>query len=324
MWMDSKTNTSTLSIVSTLFMRPEFVSELLERITKTVSGLGFSNYEIILIDDACPLGSGDQARKFLNTYSSLRVVTLSRNFGQHSAIIHGLSISSGDFVFLLDGDLDEDPELLNRFWDEMLRKPVEVVFGYQDRQRRGFLDRVLGNFGYWMLNRFSDFRITPNMLNARLMSRKYVDALMSFEEKSPFLAAMWESVGFEKTGIKCQKHSRASSSYSFLARLNFFFRGVTYSSTKLASLISWLGVLMFTFGNVVLIASFFQWVQGVSLPGWTSTVGSIWSLSGTIMFSIGVLAHYLKIIILETKNRPLVIVDKDSGSTVRKPRASGR
>src|ERR1700736_2509099 len=130
-----------LSIVTTLYMSEPYLVEFHRRVRSTAEKIT-SDVEVIFVGDGPPDGSLDMALSLLSRDSDLRVIELSRNFGHHKAIMTGLAHATGDLVFLIDSDLEEDPELLTRFYERLAKGDCDVVFGVQEARRGGLVERV--------------------------------------------------------------------------------------------------------------------------------------------------------------------------------------
>lgn len=308
-----------LSVVATLYKSPEAIPELVDRITAVCAKIAHDDYEIILVDDCCPQGSGRIAEELVPRFPSLKVISLSRNFGQHKAVMTGLKKSVGDWTFVMDGDLDEEPEWLEHFWESELRQSHDVVFGYQPNSRRGPVDMVLGNAAYFLINRFSDFEIPRNMVTARIMTRNYVDALVAHRDQVPWLAGLWVATGFRQAGIEVVKHRLAKTSYGLRAKLWQLILSSTSFSTKPVEFITGLGASTFIVGLVIAAVSVVRWSTGAVLEGWTSLLISLWLLGGTILLALGVMSHYLSIIVNEVKPRPYVVIRRETSGADERP-----
>ena len=160
-----------LSIVTTLCYSPDYVNEFYERVSKEAKKIT-DDYEIIFVDDG---SSDDSLQKAVALYEKdikVKVIELSRNFGHHKAIMTGLSYAQGDFVFLIDSDLEEEPELLGKFWAEMQKDDtVDVVYGVQKKRKGGWFERWSGEIYYKIVNKLGNMTIPKNIITARLMKK---------------------------------------------------------------------------------------------------------------------------------------------------------
>src|SRR5262249_781004 len=157
----------------------------------------------------------------------VKVVDLSRNFGQHKAMMTGLEHAGGELVFLVDCDLEEDPELLGVFHAEMLRSEADVVYGVQEQRQgsafkrysRAPFSKVLG----WLVSS----PVPANPLTARLMTRRYVKSLLLHRERELYMAGLWALTGFKQVPVPAHKHCRGGSSYGLIKKLSMVVNAIT-------------------------------------------------------------------------------------------------
>jgi putative glycosyltransferase len=237
---------------------------------------------------------------------------LSRNFGHHKAIMTGLEYAKGDLVFLIDVDLEEPPEILGPFFEALNKENVDAVYGVQAPRHGPWLTRMLANLFYWIFEILSDFRIPPHSLTARLMTRRYVDELVRHKEHLSNLIGLWELTGFKQAALGVRKNPfKGTTTYTFRRRLAEAFYAITAFSSKPLRLIAYLGLLvtaLSAIAAIVLVIGYF--VFGISTTGWTSLIVSISLFSGLILFCQGIIAAYLAVIFIETKNRPYTVIRK--------------
>lgn len=298
-----------LSIVTTLYKSSQFVEEFYSRVKEVVSEIT-NDYEIIFVNDGSPDNSLDIVVRLFENDSRIVVVDLSRNFGHHKAIMAGLRFAQGDYIFLIDIDLEEEPELLTEFWCAGKNEnDIDVVYGVQVARKGNFFEQLSGKVFYFLFNKLSSYSIPENLLTARLMKKRYVDALLEHQEREVFLAGLFTITGFNQLSIKVVKHGSSSSSYTLRLRISLFVNAITsFSDIPLK--------LIFINGLFITCCSLFYVVYlickavfyGVTVPGWTSVIASVWLLGGVILFSVGVVAVYISKIFIETKRRPSVLV----------------
>ena len=176
---------ASLSIITTVYKSERYVHEFYERSRKVLQRLGISQYEFIFVDDGSPDNSLDEALKLHDQDRRVSVIQLSRNFGHHKAIMTGLAHAAGDFVFLIDVDLEEDPELLERMWAETQKdKSIDVVYGVQETRKGKFFERWSGLLFYWAFNWLADgTKVEKNFCTIRLMKRNYEIGRASCRER---------------------------------------------------------------------------------------------------------------------------------------------
>ncbi len=297
-----------LSIVTPLYRSAPHLEEFCRRASATAEHLGLG-HEIILVDDGSPDESAATALAIRGQDRRVKLVVLSRNFGQHKAMMTGLRHAKGRLVFLLDSDLEEPPELLGRFLAEMDAKGADVVFGVQERRKGGWFERLSGDVFYRVFRWLSDCPVPANLITARLMTRPYVRALLRHRDREVFLAGLWAITGFRQVPVFVAKASKGSSSYNVARKTAMVVNAITSFSQRPLLAIFQLGCLILVISgsaglNLLVRRIFFQ----EYLAGWPSLIISIWFLGGLTIFSLGIMAIYLAKVFSETKRRPYTIV----------------
>jgi putative glycosyltransferase len=297
-----------LSIVTTMYRSAAFINEFHKLSSEVAAGLT-SSYEIIFVNDGSPDDSLNIACALVEADPHVRVIDLSRNFGHHRAIMVGLEHSRGQKVFLIDSDLEEDPLSLTEFFAEMMRTNAEVVYGVQ-KTRKGNLIRNLGGAWFWsFFNIISEVKVTPNMITSRLMSRRYIDALLRFRERDLFLAGIFALVGFKQIPLTVKKGVREGTTYTVRKRFALLVNATTSFSNRPLVLVFYFGLAISLASGIaaaILIAR--TLFYGDYLIGWPSVIVSIWLLAGITIFCIGLIGIYLAKVFQEVKERPLSII----------------
>lgn len=305
-----------LSVVSSLYRSGPHLGEFIRRIKAVLAGMGLS-YEIVLVNDGSPDNALDVAVELQSKDSSIRVVDLSRNFGHHKAMMTGLAYARGERVFLIDCDLEEEPELLPVFWERLTQAAgLDVVYGVQEARKGGWIERVSGDLFYTVFNLLSSTPIPRNLTTCRLMTRRYVDALLKFTEREMLMAGLWQITGFHQAPQTIEKKSRGQTSYSWRRKLGILVNSITSFSDKPL-------ILIFNMGLVISAVSLFfvlrivyrKTVYGIPVEGWSSLIASVWFIGGLSIFCLGVIGIYLSKIYVETKRRPYTIVRQIFEST---------
>lgn len=298
-----------LSIVGTLYQSAPYVKEFCERIAEQAQSIVGQDYEIVLVNDGSPDNSCELALMAQKNDPRIRVVDLSRNFGHHPAILTGLGLSRGDYVFLIDTDLEEPPETLSEFWDIFHKNGnVDVVAGMQIQRLGSFGERVMGRLAWRFFSSLSSTEIPVNTLTARLMSRRYLDALSQYNEKVSFLDALTVDVGFRQVYIPIQKSDTGQSTYTFRHKMNLLFNGITAYSTKPLLLTIAVSGVLATFTFLVGLYALIMGLLGAALPGWASTVFLVSAATTIITFLQGMNGLYVAHIFSEVKNRPRTVI----------------
>jgi len=298
-----------LSIVATLYQSAAHIHEFHQRASAVAQELVGDDYEIILVNDGSPDNSLDLAIQLAKNDGHLVVVDLSRNFGHHKAMLTGLSHAKSEQIFLIDSDLEEEPEWLLEFERQIESDSCDVVYGVQVKRKGGWFERISGWLFYKIFNLLTDTKVPENMVTARLMTRRYLDALLLHEEREVSIGGLYVITGFQQSPVTVQKYSRSQSTYSFAHKIAVMIDSVTSFSNKPLISIFYIGliILIVAGGNVVFLV--IHWAIYETVPsGYTSVMASIWLLGGLIIMLIGVVGIYLSKVFTETKQRPTSIV----------------
>lgn len=298
-----------LSIVATLYQSAPYIKEFYERASLASKQLAAEDYEIILVNDGSPDNSLGLAVLLTESDPNVTVIDLSRNFGHHKAMMTGLMHSRGDLIFLIDSDLEEEPEWLLDFAKVRDSEEADVVYGRQRSRKGKLLERWSGQIYYLTLKWLCNIDHPVNIVTARLMSRRYVNALLRFREREMVISCLWVITGFKQSEVLVNKHSTSKTTYSFVSKLASFSNVVTSFSTFPLKLVFYLGVILFI---VSLVYSSFLLINRLFLAqpvdGWTSVMVSVWMLGGLVISFIGIIGIYLSKVYTESKQRPYTIV----------------
>ncbi|MDB5988716.1 MAG: hypothetical protein JWQ10_119 [Herbaspirillum sp.] len=305
-----------LSVVATLYQSASHIAEFYQRASAVASEFAGSEYEIILVNDGSTDDSLALAVHLTERDSHVVVVDLSRNFGHHKAMMTGLAQAKGQNIFLIDSDLEEEPEWLFNFAEQMEHDRSDVVYGVQEKRKGGLFERWSGYWFYKLFNFLTGLSLPENTVTARLMTCRYVDALLRHEEREVFMAGLCYITGFKQTCHLIRKHSNAPTTYTFKRKMALLVNSVTsFSNLPLIS-IFYMGAIIFLIAAVYIVYLVVNWsLLNTPLSGWTSVMASIWLLGGLIMSSIGVVGIYLSKIFSETKRRPYTIIRQTFGRT---------
>ena len=309
---------ATLSIVVPLFNEADNVDELLRRMGNVIRGLSVAPaaYEIVLVDDGSRDATLEKLLAAAHDDPHLRVISLSRNFGHQIAATAGLDAARGDAVVLMDGDLQDPPELIDAFLAKF-REGYDVV--YATRRRRHGESRFklfTAALFYRIIRRLTNVSIPVDTGDFRLMSRRVTAALRDSRERHRFIRGLVSWVGFKQTGIEYDRAERfsGSSKYPVSKMLKFAIDGITAFSEIPLRLATW-------FGFIVSAVAFFvalyevglRVFTGYNLPGYTSTIFAILFLGGVQLITIGILGEYVGRVYDEIKGRPLYLVAENVG-----------
>lgn len=300
-----------LSVVTMVYKSLPFLEEFIARATAAAQAVCGEDYEIIFVID----GSPDESLEFLRTWQAhdahVAIVDLSRNFGHHQAAWCGLHVARGERVFIIDCDLEVAPGILATFHDRMMVTRADVVYGYQEKRSDAAARKTLGDLFWRTFNLMSPTPVPRNICTERLMSRRYVEALLTMGDRNLFLAGMYFWAGFEQVGVPLQKKLRVGhTSYSFFRRVQLMVRAISAFSSLPLQASFWIGLaIAFTcavFGAVLFVKKALH--PESILSGFTTLSLLISMSAGMIMMSLGVIGLYLSRIYNQTQNRPVYLI----------------
>jgi putative glycosyltransferase len=298
-----------LSVVTTLYRSAPYIREFRDRVAAAAEALGF-DLEIVMVNDGSPDDSLAVATALVTEDARVVVVDLSRNFGHHRAMMTGLAHARGELVFLIDSDLEEEPEWLARFYQTLTERQVDVVYGVQESGRKGGpFERLSGRAYYAFYNWLSGTPIPQNLVTTRLMTQRYVQALVQHQERELMIAGLWVITGFAQLPLAVKKGSHSPTTYTLARKLTMLVDAITAFSNRPLILIFYLGCLItaLSIGAALIQIVRVLFFQAL-LPGWASLIVSVWLLGGITIFCLGVIGIYLSKIFIEVKQRPYSII----------------
>jgi len=299
-----------LSIVTTLYRSAPYLEDFYIRVCAAAEKIT-GDYEIIFVNDGSPDNSLNIAVSLYKKDDRVRVIDLSRNFGHHKAMMTGLAHARGDLVFLIDCDLEVEPETLLDFYRVYKNAHVDVVYGLQERRHGRIVERIAGRLFYTIHNSLSTTKLPPNLTTARLMSRRYVSALVSHHEREVLIGGLWAITGFDQMPITVTKRSKKRSSYTMRHKVSLLVDSVTSFSTRPLILMFYAGCIVALLSGIGALALIIRWTFfGRFQAGWPSVIVSMWLLGGFIILCLGLLGIYLAKVLSETKQRPYTIIRK--------------
>ncbi|MGC4041444.1 MAG: glycosyltransferase family 2 protein [Flavobacterium sp.] len=304
----------TLSVVSTLYNSKRFLDRFIAQTIEALNTINVDDYEIVFVND----GSPDDSLQFLiekkKEIPKITIIDLSRNFGHHYAMQAGLEYAKGDYVFLIDNDLETPPSFLVDCYEELKKDPsLDVVYGFQQERKGRFVESFGGKIFWWAINKFSEVKIPKNILTERLMTRKYLDSLLTLGDANLFLGGMMYWAGYNQKGLPVEKKIREGrSTYSTKKRMELMIQAVTSFSGKPLEYLFYTGILI-TFGSLLTIIYFGikKLIYGDTIQlGWTSIVILNILILGIISTFLGLIGIYLFKIFKQVQNRPNAIIRK--------------
>jgi putative glycosyltransferase len=298
-----------LSIVATLYQSAPYIGEFHQRVTTVARQFAGDDYEIVLVNDGSPDNSLELAVQLTEADSHVVVIDLSRNFGHHKAMMTGMAAASGEHVFLIDSDLEEEPEWLAAFAKQMLEDGSDTVYGVQAKRRGGLIEKITGWFFYRIFRLLTGIPQPDNIVTARLMTRRYVRALVSHQERELNIGGLWIITGFRQSKQLVRKHASSPTTYTLSRKFSHLINAVTSFSSLPLVFTFYAGLLISVSAGLFIAYLAFRYFF-ISTPpdGYTSIIASIWLFSGLIIFFVGIQGIYISKIFSEVKQRPYTVV----------------
>ncbi len=300
-----------LSIISPEYRGEKSVAELVERITSSVSTIT-DDFEIILVNDASPDNTWLEIVRVCSNNEKVKGINLSRNFGQHNAITAGMTYAQGEWIVILDCDLQDKPEEIPHLFSKA-QEGYDIVY----------VRRVVKHVGWWkcfsskafhaVLDWLSGVQTDPAVGNFGIYHRKVVQAILSIPQQTRGLQTMLDIVGFKSSSIEVEQaeSARGESSYTLRKLFRLAFNVILARTNKPLRMAVGIGFTMSALSFLLALYNLIaKWVGIIQLSGYTTTVFSIWFVGGLILFVMGILGLYIGQIFDQVKGHPWFIVDK--------------
>jgi putative glycosyltransferase len=304
----------TLSVVTTLYKSKAFLEVFLKEIINSIETIEVKDFELIFVNDGSPDDSVAYLLERKKDISQIKIIDLSRNFGHHYAIQTGLDYASGDYIFLIDNDLETPPSVLVKFFNEIQNDAtLDVVYGFQETRKGNFIEKKAGSFFWVLINKLSDTKIPHNILTERLMTKQYVNELLRLQDANLFIGGMFYWVGFNQKGIPVKKGLReGASTYTIKRRAELMLQAITSFSGKPLEWLFYIGLTISFFSFLFLVYLAIKKIiysNEVQL-GWTSVVAINVLILGIISTFLGLIGIYIFKIFKQVQGRPNAIIKK--------------
>ena len=298
-----------ISVVIPVYGCKAALPELYRRLTESLSQIT-DKYEIILVDDNCPQNSWEEIVKICQKDEKVKGFHLSRNFGQIRAITAGLDKSKGDWIVVMDCDLQDRPEAIVELYQKA-QEGYDVVFARRTERVDTAVTKFLSKTFYKVYDYFTDGAFDSSICNFSISKRKVINSYCSMREHNRAFTMFIRWLGFKETAIDLKADARfeGTSSYNLKRKLKMAFEIITSQSNKpwffsvhagfLIALCSFLYIVYLMLRALVI---------GDILSGWTTIVASIYLMGGLLLIAIGVVGIYIGNIFEEVKNRPLYVI----------------
>jgi dolichol-phosphate mannosyltransferase len=308
-----------ISVVVPLYNEEENIHELYRRVTAALEGLSWT-YEVVLVNDGSKDATGDLLRGLQAADPRLVVLELSRNFGHQPAVCAGIDAARGQAVIVMDGDLQDPPEVIGQFL-QCWQSGYEVVYAVRQKRKENLIKRTGYFLFYRLLRAISDLDIPLDSGDFCLMDRRVVEVLKHLPERMRFVRGLRTFVGFRQCGVCYERAAREAGQpkYSFRALLRLAIDGLVSFSSFPLTLVTYLG--FFSAGIALLLTLwvlFDAWSNSATPRGWASTVIVVLFMGSMQLFTQGILGEYIRRIFLECKGRPTYILREGPAARAEK------
>lgn len=301
-----------LSVVIPVYNEQEIIPHLYSRLQKAVE-LVTPNYELIFINDGSKDATLFKLLELSKIDNKVKFISLSRNFGHQIAVTAGLEHSNGMSVVIIDGDLQDPPELIPEMYQKY-KEGNEVVYAKRvKRKGESLFKRFTAKIFYRILKRITSVEIPTDVGDFRLIDRKIVDYLKMMPEQNKFLRGQIAWLGFRQTFVEFERDSRTTgkTGYPLGKMIKFALDGITGFSNAPLKLVTNLGLLFsFVAFIVILYALYSHFFLHQTITGWTSLIISSMFIGGIQLLSVGIIGEYISRINTNVQNRPLYIIDQ--------------
>jgi dolichol-phosphate mannosyltransferase len=304
------------SLIFPVYNEQENVKNLYERVARVVKKLK-TDYELIFIND----GSHDKTASLLSTLNkkdkNVKIINFSRNFGHQTAVSAGLKYVTGDYVAILDADLQDPPEVLPKFFKK-LDAGYDAVYAVRKNRKENVVLRAAYMFFYRLLHGVADIDIPLDSGDFCVMNKRVVSAMNSLPERNRFVRGLRSWVGFRQTGLEYERAARAAgeSKYTLGKLFKLAFDGIFSFSYIPLQMMFYLGLISLAgsvLGSIWAVYQRFFTLNYNQVPGFATTIILVMFIGGLNLFAIGILGEYLRRIYDETKQRPQYIIESKIG-----------
>lgn len=297
-----------LSVIAPMFNEEAVIESYLEK-TTAVLNLHFSNYELILVDDGSTDHTISRCLSYIKANENIRLISFSRNYGHEIASTAGLDHALGDYVILMDSDLQHPPELIPAMVDKAGEGFDVVCASRVNREHEPWLKKVTASLFYRLSKKMSGFDLQPDIGNFRLLNRKVVDSLKKMKESNRHLVMMFAYVGYRTASISyhCPPRLAGKSKYNLRKLINLSLDSIIGFSSRPMRIMScfsvFISIVMMAYAGFILLEKFFLHQQ--LADGMASIIFLISGLFSVLFLFLAIISEYIGRILIETKKRPL-------------------
>lgn len=300
-----------ISVVSPVYRGEKMVGELVRRNVEALRSIT-DDYEIILVNDASPDESWREIEKECAKNPKVKGLNLSRNFGQHYAITAGLAYATGEWIVVMDCDLQDQPEEIPNIYNKAISENLDIVSAKRVVKHVGWWKRFSSVLFYAVFGWISGKKTDPSIAHFGIYAKKVIDVYNNVPQQSRSFGTLIDILGFRRGYYEVEQNPRleGKSSYTLYKLLKLSFDIMIVNTNKPLRIAVGLGFTMSALSFLLAVYQLFaRWMGIVDFPGFTTTVFSIWFVGGLLLFVMGILGLYIGKIFDQVKGHPLFIVN---------------
>ena len=306
-----------VSVIAPVYNEEECIKKYVSETLQVLKD-NYLNYELILVDD----GSTDNSRKYIkeiqNNTENIRLLSLSRNYGREIAITAGLESSIGDYVVLMDSDLQDPSDLIPKLVDKAISGFDVVYAARASRSGESSFKKISSKYFYRIATKMTGFNIPDDAGEFRVFSRRVVNSINQLKEQNRYMKMLYAYVGFSSTGIPFERKERyaGKTKYSYSKLINASLDAIISFSNKPLRIVS---IFCMSLSLVLLISTVFVSIYKLVysnniVEGWASTIVIVNFLFSILFIFLAIISEYVGRVLIESKNRPLYYIKEESAS----------
>ena len=305
-----------ISIVVPCYNEEKALPFYYNKMKEIMEKMDYVDFEIVFVNDGSSDDTLNVIKKIASEDTRIKYITFSRNFGKEAGMYAGFEYSKGDYIGVMDADLQDPPELLETMYNEIKSNNYDCVATRRTTRKgeppiRSFFAKMF----YKIINKISKTEMVDGARDYRLMTRQMLNAIISMKEYNRYSKGLFSFVGFNTKWLEYENIERVAGDthWSFWKLFKYALEGITAFSTTPLVLSSIIGILFFFIAMIIIIFIIVNTlINGNETSGWPSTICIIFMVTGIQLFCIGIIGQYLSKVYLEVKNRPIYIVKESN------------
>jgi|APSaa5957512535_1039671.scaffolds.fasta_scaffold12573_4 polyisoprenyl-phosphate glycosyltransferase len=308
-----------ISVVAPVYNEEKCIREYINQ-TVDILQDNYLNYELVLVDDGSTDNSIVIIKEILGKVKNIRLISLSRNYGREVAISAGLDVSIGDYVVLMDSDLQDSPDLIPKLVDRAV-SGYDVVYAARiSRAGESFFKKISSKYFYKIASSLTGFSIPNDAGDFRVFNRKVVNSISQLKESNRYMKMLYAYVGFKVSKIPFERSERyaGTTKYSYAKLFNASLDAIISFSNRPLRILSIFSMILSFLLFVLILGIFIYKMMDTNaiVEGWSSTMVFISLMFSVLFMFLSIISEYISRILIETKNRPLYYIREEHNSSV--------